>query len=278
MTAHLRGAILMSLAVLLPAIGDAQARRVQLVQEVMETELVYPQERGELQFTTGFRSQWNRGERLFAWPVTFEYGLTDHCQVQMEWGGATLSRIPNQGMVRGAADLNLGAKYSFMQVAGSPFHLALQMEVGLPTGTLKNEIGEGLVEMEPSIMIARDFPKLRYAQAFAQAGLGLVHRVRRAFPDLHGDDDEVDAHKVRFSGGIMAPIRSIVVTSEVAWESNRWSGGKENQVYFTPGAVFRLPAGWEAGVGVAVGVTPATPRVGLRIQLTREFSRRGETD
>ncbi len=57
----------------------------QPIQEVFQTELVYPQERGEVQLTFSPRYGKGGGQSLFQAPVSVEYGITKNWQVEVEW-------------------------------------------------------------------------------------------------------------------------------------------------------------------------------------------------
>lgn len=55
----------------------------ELFQELPLGESVYPQEKGELQFTTGFRYPDEESDN-WGTPVFFEYGITDYFQIGLE--------------------------------------------------------------------------------------------------------------------------------------------------------------------------------------------------
>lgn len=179
-------------------------------------------------------------------------------------------------MNSGITDLHVGTKYSFLKIHNSNFHAALSFELGLPTGRVDGNLSDGFLEYEPSVILARDFPRLRNLQVFAQTGVGFVQRQKH-----HADpsDDEPAAHEWNWTGGFFLPLPHVVATTEFAWHTNRWNhGGGQNEVYLTPGAVWKLPGHWECGVGVSFGLTSDAHKVGVALKLTREFQTRGEKE
>jgi hypothetical protein len=256
-----------------PAVCRAQTPSNQPLQEAFQTELVYPQERGELQLTTGLTSAWNDSSRLH-WPLQVEYGLTDSWQVQFESDGWQRRAQSEQPTVSGWADVSFGTKYSFMNIRGSHLHAALAFSLGIPFGSIKSGLGDGFLHYEPSVMLARDFPLLRNLQLFSQVGVSLVQRVRGR---LDSTENEPAAHQLQWSGGFFKPFRHLVVTSELSWETNRWSHhGQDNELYVTPGTTWKLRGGWEFGVAVSAGLTSESDSVILQMKLTREFQSRAE--
>lgn len=238
----------------------------QPIQEVFQTELVYPQEKGEMQVT------WSPGfaksvrSRLFQSPLAIEYGLTDNWQIEIDWSGRVFRReVGDEKFTRGSGDLRFGTKYSFMNMRGSNFHSAFGLEIGLPTGDMEKELSEGLIEYEPYFILAKDFPKLNGAQVFTQIGFGFVHRVK-------GDEDEPAAHEFFWNTGIFVPVKQVVLTSELNWQTNRWNrAGKDNELYFTPGVVWHPSRTWEIGLGLGVGLTRDADKLRGIVKLTYEF-------
>ncbi len=74
-------------ALLNASFANAQSGRERPLQDVFRTDLVYSQDRGEIQFTTGPGMVWNHGRRLLQFPTQAEYGLTDSWQLQFDWDG-----------------------------------------------------------------------------------------------------------------------------------------------------------------------------------------------
>src|SRR5215469_10045714 len=64
-----------------PALCDPPDR----LEELFQSETVYPQEKGEFQLTLMPRFLDHRHGNAFVSPVGFEYGLTDSWQVEGDW-------------------------------------------------------------------------------------------------------------------------------------------------------------------------------------------------
>lgn len=238
-------------------------------QELFNTESVYPQEEGEVQLTS--MPRWRHGDsvRRFELPFNIEYGLTDNFQIEAGWTALSL-RNPRTGAASsGVGDLELGVKYSFMDIRGSGAHLALAFETELPIGDIDRELTEGFVEYEPSVILARDFPQWGGLQLFAQAGLGLVQRVKSP---VDPDDREPPAHELNLAAGFHFPLGPTHLTTELNWSNNRWNhGGTENQLFVTPGLVWPWRRGWEVGLAAPIGLTEQADDIQLVFQLVWEF-------
>ncbi len=248
----------------------AQEAQEQPVQEVFQTELVYPQERGEVQLTFTLRYGKGDGRSMFQTPVDLEYGVTDRWQVEIEWDAQRRRTEIGERATRGAGDFSIGTQYSFMNIARSNFHSAVGFEVTLPVANIEKELTEGFVEYEPYFIIAKDFPRLNHMQVFSQVGIGFMQRARRP---ADADEDEPAAHEFNLGVGMFVPFRRAVLTGEFNLSTNRWNnGGKEREMYVTPGVVWRLLRNWELGVGVPVGLTRDADKFGAVFKLTYEFN------
>jgi hypothetical protein len=155
------------------------------------------------------------------------------------------------------------------------FHSAVGLEVSLPMGSVEKELSEGFIEYEPYLIVARDFPKLNNMQVFSQVGVGFVQRTRRP---AEADEGEPAAHEFDLGVGMFVPFRRIVFTGEFNLSTNRWNnGGREREMYATPGVVWRLPRNWEVGVGAPVGLTRDADKSGAIFKVVYEFgTRRGD--
>jgi hypothetical protein len=254
-----------------PRVAAQMPREERPLQEVFKTDLVYTQDRGEIQLTTGLHTRWNRGP-LLQWLGQTEYGITDRWQLQGEWAGWQEARPWGQPAVSGSGDVSVGTKYSFMNIRGSPFHAAVLFDAVLPSGSLNKDLGEGFLSYTPSLLFARDLPQHHRLQLFTQIGVSFVQRVKR-----HEDpaQDAPTAHELEWSSGFFVPLRRVVIVSEVSWQTNRWNhNGQINELYLTAGTVWKFPGRWECGAGASFGLTPTSDLIGLQIRFTREFHSR----
>jgi len=238
---------------------------------VFQTDLVYPQEKGEIQITTAFGFHRASKRSIARIPFVVEYGITDKWQVEAEWDAFTRLKRDGLPVERGQGDLSIATKYSFMKIAGSDFHAAVGFELVAPLGDAERGMGEGVIEYEPFFILAKDFPKLKNLQVFTQIGVGLVQRGRSE----GDDDDEPAAHELNWNTGFFVPVHALVLTTEFNWSSNKWNnGGQDKEMYFTPGVVWKLPGTWEVGVGAPIGLNSGADKFRAIFKLTYEIGGR----
>ncbi|MEO8379114.1 MAG: hypothetical protein ABI779_05580 [Acidobacteriota bacterium] len=248
-----------------PADAEEREESQQLVQEVFQTELVYPQEKGEVQVTAAVNWNEEQDGRTKEVPLSLEYGLTDAWQIEMSLTGVD-RRFEGGDSSQGVGDLEVGTKYSFMNIGGRPLHAAVGVEVTLPVGDPDQGLGEGLLQVEPFVAVGRDFPELNRMHVFGQVGLGLVRRTRG------GDDEGQPAHELSVNTGLLVPVQNFRLVAELNWASNRWNhDGDETSLFVTPGVVWDLPGTWELGVGVPIGLMNEGDRYRVITQLIYEF-------
>jgi hypothetical protein len=253
-------AVLLALSAGFGSEGMAQDDRNQPVQEVFQTELVYPQEKGAFQFTSA--STFGRVNKKFSNELSLEYGLTHAWQMGLQW--ESFARKTNEGLIsRGSGDLRLGTKYSFMNVRGSNFHTAVGFEVGLPAASARKGISEGKIEYEPYVILAKDFPGLSRLQLFSQLGLTFAHSITRST----ASDDNLDGKTIEWNSGMFVPYRRARFTTEINWSKNT----KENNLYLTPGIIWKLPRELEFGLGVPLGLSRDAESFRMITKLVYEF-------
>ena len=111
------------------------------MQEVFQSDLVFPQDGGELQFTLTPRFSGGNNKDSVQVPLEIEYGITD--QLQVEFGGdMLLTYFPEESnFASGFGDIKLGLIYSFMNISDKLFHVTLGAGVDRPTGDVDKELG-----------------------------------------------------------------------------------------------------------------------------------------
>jgi hypothetical protein len=254
-------AVLVALTVGFDSEALAQDESDQPLQGVFQTELVYPQEKGAFQFTS--TSTFASGNKKFSNDLTVEYGLTHAWQIELQW--ESFGRKNNEGgsISRGSGDLHLGTKYSFMNMRGSNFHSAVGFELGLPAASAKKGISESKIEYEPYVIVAKDFPGLSRLQLFSQMGLSFAHSITRSI----SSDDTPGGKTIEWNSGMFVPYRKARLTTEINWSK----GTGENNLYLTPGIIWKLPRDMEFGVGTPLGVSRDADSFKMIIQLVYEF-------
>jgi hypothetical protein len=255
---------------LLPTWAEEEKKGyIQPLNEVFQTETVYPQEQGEVQIQISPTFSEGDNRNLFQIPLALEYGITDSWQVEVAWD-AHVSRNPTNGATtRGPGDFEIATKYSFMNIKESNFHAAVGLEIGISTGDINKELTEGFNEYEPFLILAKDFPELNNSQVFTRVSVGFVDRTQN-----HNDptEDEAEANEFSWNVGFFVPVGPIRLTTEFNWETNEWhNSGDENQIYLTPGVVWDLPGSWEWGVGSPIGLNDKSDNYKIITQLIYEF-------
>jgi hypothetical protein len=185
--------------VLVPRIGASGASQEasrQPLQELFLTEVVYPQQKGEIQLTLGCLVDRSRSDLSALMPLAVEYGLTDRWQIEAGWDGYTqFERAPFRRLR--TARVSIGTKYSLMNIAHSGVHAAFGGDVEFPNAdAFADEEGEEGVEIEPFVALAAD---LRWrVTVFGSLGASL---------DLQEVVDLPDAASVRTIEGPPASVR-----------------------------------------------------------------------
>ncbi len=229
------------------------AEEEQPVEEVFQAELVYPQEHGALQLTLTPWFSSLTGQQAGQTAFVVEYGLTDAWQLEAEWHGF------GYGDARASETLELGTKYSLMNLFGSTLHVAVGSELEIP---IRGE--ESSLEVEPFVILAHDFPRLAGLHVFAQAATEFEFGSEEEdlFVEEEGEATAWSAHL-----GAFFPIDPVVFTAEL----NMYHQETGDHMYATPGVVWDLPGNWQAGLGVPIGLTDGADRFRLVGLLTYEF-------
>jgi hypothetical protein len=93
---------------------EEQKSYIQPLNEVFQTETIYPQEQGEVQLQISPTFSEGNNRKLFKVPLSIEYGITDFWQVGVEWD-SHINRSPDAGdTTRGSS----GQRYSRKRIIG----------------------------------------------------------------------------------------------------------------------------------------------------------------
>ena len=233
----------------------------QPLQELIRTEVVYPQEKGELQLTLLSTADKGRNGSVLVFPLEVEFGLTDAWQVGLEWG--TYSRVRSGDAVSsGRGGLAVGTKYSFMNINGSDVHAAVGLEMEFPGGLGADGLREDKREVEPFVALAADLHE--GVQAFFHVGRSFT---RGASGDEAGDESPVN---VQWNAGALVALRRVTLAGELNTRTNGSPWGRGGELYATPSITFLLPSPWEMGLGVPIGLNGRSDRFGLAIHVIYE--------
>ena len=242
----------------------------QPIQEVFQSDLLYPQEEREVQFTFLPTYKNQETENRYQMEMEFEYGLTDFWQLQIEWDGP-IHRDPFRGGPEqtGAGDLAVGTQYSFMALMDGYTHAAVGLNVEIPVGDIDRNFTDGLIGVETYFTVARDFPQFNGAQIFSQTG---VEWVSRAHSTTSVAARPPGAHSFFWNVGGFLPVGDLRGTLEINWENDEWNNsGTRNELFITPGVIWKISKEWELGVASPLGLTDDADDVRVVGMLVYEF-------
>jgi hypothetical protein len=184
-----------------------------------------------------------------------EWGISDALQV------STTMQLVNSANVAGSTrtgigDFEIGARYTWARIGSEFTHLAIAFDGGFPTGSSRRGLGEGAYKVSPSMLLSRELARGKY-QIFSTAGVEIVIKHRRLDPLQ--DPPRTSAFS---NGGLSIHAGPGWVIGEISFSSNRWNGGNETQLAITPSYVWRLAKRSELLLGIPIGLTSSTDRVG----------------
>ena len=127
---------------------------------MFQSNLVYPQEKDEIQLTLfpSFRKNQNTQKTRTLFEV--EYGITDALQVIFEWEGLLYKNTQSNPAIAGVGNIEVGAQYSWMGLGDGNTHFSFGNLIEFPVGPVESGLTEGFIEVQPFIVLARDFPEL----------------------------------------------------------------------------------------------------------------------
>lgn len=232
----------------------------QLLNELFQSTVIYPQAKGEIQWTFAPSFAQNPDARGLGLPVSFEYGISDRLQVELAWeeGRAfdRLDRVPD-----GAEGVfGAGLQYTLMNIGGRDMHAALggEFEVAvhrdqliLPgegeDGAGSGDEGESRASFAPYATLAADFKELGGLHLTANGGVELSNAETEPFLNL----------------GMIMPLGGTVMSVEWNWS--------EEEQFLTPGLTHIFGSGWEIGVGAAIGVQGEADDFRLLMNIIYEY-------
>ena len=238
---------------LFPIVSRAQDSRPQPLQELFLTEVVYPQERGEVQLTLGTLIDRTRFDRAALMPLSIEYGLTDRWQIEGSWDGYTQFHQNPFRHLR-SARASVGTKYSFMNIAGSRAHASIGVDVEFPDAGAFEDQGETEIEYEPAIAAAVDLSRR----------LTLFGSAAASFADV-GDSGTLSAGALIAFGHVTAALEYTNRSDNLPWRL-------DGSPLVTPSIVVHPGGLWELGFGMPIGVRAGARRPGLGVHVIKELN------
>lgn len=225
--------------------------------EAFQASLVFPQEKGEVQWTFAPSFSSGRSVNSLGLPIAFEYGITDALQVELEWNETFSFDRLNQASSISDGQVGFGLQYSFMNIGDSGFHMAIGSEVetvihrGEFQGSGMEDNGsddaEGRTSFTPFAIFAVDIRQAGNLHLFAHTGVEISKGEEEAFFNL---------------GGIL-PFGDTVLSMEWNWS--------EEEQFITPGVTYKFDNGWEIGLGTAIGLTEDSDNYRVLLNVIYEY-------
>jgi hypothetical protein len=239
------------------------------IEELFKTDVVYPEYKGELEMEVGSVYQNHAGGDTWTIPLSVEYGFNNNWQAEAEWD-SFVQRFPQgHSAVSGIGDIEVSTQYSFMNVGGSLFHIAPRFSIQAPVGDVNKGLSEGFLEYEPAVILARDFPELHRTQFFTELGAGLVQRIHTP---KDSDETEPSSHELILGSGFFVLFPRWAPTFEFNVNNNTWNHhGDENQMYLTPGILWKVRREMEFGLGISAGLNKGSDRFDVSAHVVWEF-------
>ncbi len=239
------------------------------IEELFKTDVVFPEEKGEFEVELASIFQNHSGVNTWTLPISAEYGVTDRLQFEAEWNSIIQHYRRNQSTMRGLGDVEMGAQYSFLNIDGSNFHIAPRFSLNVPTGNVNRDMSDGFLEYEPAIVLARDVPQWHKTQFFTELGSGWVQRINRP---KDSDDAEPSAHELDWNAGAFVLFNHCAATLEYNLANSTWNHhGTENEMYITPGFLYRPIGHLEIGLGIPVGLNNHSDNFEIISHIVWEF-------
>lgn len=275
---------------------------LQALQEVFQTELVFPQSKGEVQLTFVPSFKDNDKEQTATLKTAIEYGITDNFQVGLEFDSFTNLNPTNDLSQRGIGDLELNTKYAFMNIGKKQLHIAGTFQVSFPTADIKKGLTEGFIEYQPFLLLAKSFPNIYNLQIFSQVGGRFNQRIKnnpinnasftirshkklkiashfdhlitviKNSKDVKLNDNTGNSRDEKDSDFILNLGAFILLKRTVLTSEFNFINGSIKESYFTPGIVWPLPKNFEIGIGVPIGLNKTADNVRVVFNFIYEFN------
>jgi hypothetical protein len=96
--------------------------------------------------------------------------------------------------------------------------------------------------------------------------------VQRVRAPKDAADAQPAAHELNWGGGFFVLFPRAAATLELNWADNTWNHhGAENELYWTPGCLWRVRPNMELGLGIPVGLNAGSDRFDVMAHWVWEF-------
>lgn len=200
------------------------------INELFQSNVVYTQETDEVQLTLRPEFRNNSNGELWLLSAGAEYGITDALQVEIEWTAYAREDPDMAASADGVGDLSIGLQHSWLNLGDKPLHAAIALEVVFDVGDDDLESNEEDTVWEPSVVVASRPELLMGIEAFIEVG-----------GEFSSEESET-----YFNIGGYREFGDQLLSIEFNYE--------EEERYLTPGISRRWQNGWEAGLGIPIGL------------------------
>ncbi len=223
----------------------------EILQELFLGETAYPQDRHELQFSTGFFRGLENEDNVRL-PVLFEYGVSDHIQIGVEFP-IDFNRMGGED-AEGVGNIELEVYYNFRNDLCTGWAAGFGLGLGLPSVT--TDVGEEAVIYEPFFVLYRDLDTVFFNFS---AGLEIED------PTEFGEETQVNGQLAVAVFRTYEPF-VIILEAAVDIETDRTLSR------LAPGMYWQSPGRhWEVGISLPIGLNSDTPDIGVFALFTIEF-------
>jgi hypothetical protein len=222
----------------------------ELTQELFFGEIVYPQDAGEFQFTTG--GYFHR-EHANDWtiPYSFEYGITDRLQIGFGFPVQREFDDDDSDFLTGIGNFEIEAYYNFLNCPCRGRAAGVGLGVGLPS----SDVGEDYVTLEPFAVF---YQSLGWVDVNLSANLEIADR------RLAGEERPMAGE---FDFALLKPVGPLVLMLETAVEVDR----EETSWLIAPAFSWSPVEDFEVSASLPIGLGGDAPDVGVAFLLTWEF-------
>ena len=206
------------------------ASETENINELFLSNVVYTQEADELQLAMRPVYLNNPNGDYWLLQVEAEYGITNALQVEFEFVTYKRDDPDMEPAADGTGNFSIGLQYSWLNLGNKPLHLAIALEVEFDTGDDDLESNEEGIAWEPFLVVASSPEFLMGIEAFVEIG-----------GEISSEESET-----YFNIGGYRELGYQWLSLEYNYE--------EEERYLTPGISKRWQSGWEAGIGIPVGL------------------------
>ena len=218
----------------------------QNVNELFLSNVVYTQEADELQLAMRPVYLNNPDGDYWLLQVEAEYGITDALQVEFEFVTYKRDEPDMEPAADGIGNFSIGLQHSWLNLGNKPLHLSIGLEVEFDIGDDDLESNEDGIALEPFLVVASSPEFLMGIEAFVEIGGGISSEESETYFNIGG---------YREWGYQLLSLEFNYV---------------ENVRYLTPGISRRWQNGWEAGIGIPVGLNDDSDNFGMIVLIIYE--------